>query len=527
MNKLFNRLSNSIGGGALLIAFFSLISKILGLVRDRLLASNFGAGADLDVYFAAFKLPDFIFNILILGALSMAFIPIFQRVFRQDEKQGYRLANSAFNILLGLMAVLTLIGLGGTRWLVTWIVPGFSAVQLESTVHLTRIMLLSILFFTASNIMSGMLNAWHRFVTFSISSVLYNVGIIVGIVWFLPRWGLVGLAWGVVFGSAMHFGIQAIEATIYGWRWQPIIVWTADLKRMLQLMVPRAVGSAASQINIVAMTMIASWLPIGALSVFNLANNLQSFPAGLFGISLAVASFPHITKYAHDRNYAAFEKIFSLQFRRILYVIIPASIILIVERAHIVRVILGSGSFDWSDTILTANVLGVFAVSIFAQGLIPLVSLGFYAHEDTKSPVIISLITTAINIALAFLLSRYFGVLGLTAAFSLATIVNLLLLVAIFKAKIGHLNEHELVRASLRIAGASLVAGAVSYVSLRLFVHLIDQRTFLGILLQGSLSGLAGIAVYIAISVIWSFPEIEVLREYVTRFLRKAGLKQS
>ncbi|MFH0873574.1 MAG: murein biosynthesis integral membrane protein MurJ [Candidatus Komeilibacteria bacterium] len=524
MSNLFYRLNHSIGGGALVIAFFTLISKLLGLLRDRLLAGQFGAGADLDVYFAAFRLPDFIFNILILGALSVAFIPVFQRVYHQSATAGYRLANSVFNVLLLAIGLLTIIGLITAGPLVRILVPGFTAPQILSTVHLTRIMLISILFFTASNVMSGMLNAWKRFVTFSISSVLYNLGIIIGVVFFLPRWGLVGLAWGVVLGSALHFGIQCTEALIYGWRWQPIIAVTAELRRLFQLMIPRAIGSTATQINIVAITMIASWLPIGALSIFNLANNLQSFPAGLFGISLAVASFPHITRHAQEKDYESFSRVFSLQFRRILYVIIPISILLIIERAHVVRVILGSGSFDWNDTIMTANVLGIFAVSIFAQGLIPLVSFGFYAHEDTKSPVIISLITTLINIILAFVLTRSLGVIGLTAAFSLATILNLLLLVGVFKAKIGHLNEKELLNAALRIALASVIAGAVAYISLRLFLHLIDQRTFWGILLQGLLSGLSGLAVYIAISVIFVFPEIEVLRAYVTRYLRKTRL---
>ncbi len=519
--KLFHRLNSTISGGAVIIAFFSIISKVLGLLRDRLLASQFGAGAQLDVYFAAFKIPDFIFNILILGALSVAFIPVFQKTYNKDPQRGLEVSQTILTILLLIVGSLAVLAAIFMFPLMKLLVPGFTSEQLNQTVDLTRILLLAIIFFTASNVMSGVLNAWNRFLTFSISSVLYNLGIIIGIVFLYPLFGIAGLSWGVVLGAAAHFLVQFAEAYRLGWRYKVIFHLVPEVKRIFKLMLPRMIGSGATQFNLVFITAIASQLPQGSLSIFNLASNLQSFPSSIFGISLAVASFPHITKFASENNHAAFQKIFSLQFRRILYFIIPISVLILILRAQLVRVILGSGSFDWTDTKLTANTLGIFAVSIFAQGLIPLVSQAFYAHEDTKTPMVVGLISTVFNSILAILLASKFEVLGLAAAFSIASIATLVTLAIILHLRIKAIPEKELFSSILRIGLAACAAGLVTYVTLYPLANLLDTRTFAGIFMQGLLAGTVGLITYGLITLVANFPEIAFAQSYFKKYLKQ------
>jgi len=518
--NFFHKLSTTVSGGAIIIAFFSIISKILGLLRDRLLASQFGAGADLDVYFAAFKIPDFIFNILILGALSAAFIPIFQKSYHKDPQRGLEISQAMLTILLVIVGSLAIMAAIFMNPLIRMLVPGFSLDQIQQTVYLTRILLIAIIFFTASNVLSGVLNAWNRFLTFSISSVLYNLGIIIGIVVFFPVFGISGLGAGVVLGSAAHFLIQLLEARRLGWSYKILFKLMPEVRRIFTLMIPRMIGSGATQFNLVFITALASSLPQGSLSIFNLASNLQSFPSSIFGVSLAVASFPHITKFAAENNHEAFQKIFSLQFRRILYFIIPISVLILILRAQLVRVILGSGSFDWEDTILTANALGVFALSIFAQGLIPLVSQAFYAHEDTKTPMVVGLISTVFNSILAILLLRY-EVIGLTVAFSIASITTLVSLAIILHIRIKAIPERELFSSLIRIGLAACASGLIAYGSLFILDYWLDTHTFIGILLQGLIAGCVGLLTYGLITLLADFPEIAFAQSYFRKYLRQ------
>ncbi len=520
MKHLFRRLNSTIGGGAIIIAFFSVISKIIGLVRDRLLAHQFGASSDLDIYFAAFKIPDFVFNILVLGALTSAFIPIFQKKWRADAKQGLILANSTLNFFLIIMFVFCLVIWIFSNQIVPLLVPGFDAASIAKTIVLTRILLMSLLFFTFSNILSGILNSWKKFFSFALSSVVYNLGIIAGIVYFYPLWGLKGLTYGVVLGAALHLLVQLIEAIRNGWRYQPIMRFSKDLKRILTLMVPRTIGLAGYQINFLVITFIASQLPSGSLSIFNFANNLQSFPIGIFGISLAVAAFPSITKFASENDHEGFKNLFSLQFRRILFFLLPISILLLILRAQIVRVVLGSGSFDWEDTLLTANSLGIFALSIFAQGLIPLVARAFYALEDTKTPVIIGLLSIIVNVILSFVLGPKYGVIGLTSAFTIASIINLIGLIAALRMKVGDIDDGNLISSTFRIFCSSLFAGLATYGTLFAMSYVVNMRTFVGIFTQGLVAGCVGILVYLAIGVVLNFPEVTFAKRFFNRFLR-------
>ncbi len=515
--RLWHKVNNTVTGGAFLIAFFSFLSKLFALFRERLIAHNFGASEMSDIYYAAFRLPDLIFNTLVLGALTSAFIPIFQKVWHKNKDQGLVLASSVMNFFLVFISFLVIVVFIFAPQLVPLFTPGFSDWQLDQTVALTRVMLLAIIFFVASNVLGGVLNSWKRFFSFSLAASFYNIGIIIGIMFFYPTYGLVGLAWGVFLGAIFHLLVQLPEAIKNGWRYKFVLKFDKELKQILKLMLPRTMGLAAGQVNLVVITMIASTLTAGSIAVFNLANNLQSLPISIFAVSLAIAVFPTFTQAVNENNKRLFSENFSVSLRRILFLVIPTSILILVLRAQIVRVILGTGAFSWENTYATAQTLGIFAISMFAQGLIPLLARSFYAHEDTKTPMMISIFSIALNVLLSWYLAQSFGVIGLAMAFSIASIVNMLLLYITLHFRVKGINDNKILRSLLMISINAVSAGAIAYAGLYLLAPLVNMQTFWGIFIQGVGAGLLGLITYLILSILFKVEEMEIVRRLLKR----------
>jgi len=518
--RLWFKLANTTTGGAILIAVFSILSRILGLLRDRLLASHFGAGSLLDSYYAAFRLPDLIFNTLVFGALAAAFIPIFTKSWIEDKEKALKISNAVLNYLTAILLFFSIIVAILAPQVMKLIVPGFDQAELTLTVSLTRIIIFSIVFFGLSNVVGGVLNSFKKFLTFSLAPIFYNLGIILGITVLFPLIGIKGLGWGVVLGSIMHFLVQLPEVIKNGWHYQWYWHLNVETKKIFKLMVPRTFGLAANQISQVVTTIIASTLTVGSLAIFNLANNLQSFPISVFGISFAIAVFPVFSEALANNDSAKFVSTFSLNFRRVIFLIIPVSIFVLLLRAQIVRIILGANQFDWEATYHTAQTLGWFAISLFAQSLIPMVTRSFYALEDTKTPVIIGLISIAINITIALFLGPLMGVEGLALAFSIANIVNMIVLLGVLRFRLGDLDDKQITWSTFKISLNSIIGGGVLYLTLRLVADLVNMQTFLGIFLQGTIAGLAGLIVYLAMSLVTNCEEIIIIKLWLSKFLK-------
>jgi putative peptidoglycan lipid II flippase len=253
----------------------------------------------------------------------------------------------------------------------------------------------------------------------------------------------------------------------------------------------------------------------GSISVFNFANNLQSFPVGVFGLSFAISSFPFLAEAFSKNDALSFKNYFSQTFSKILFFIIPASMLLLIERAQIVRLILGTGKFDWEDTYLTAQSLGFFSIGLFAQALIPLVARAFYSIQDTKTPVIIGIISVVVNIIASLLLIKPLGIMGLAFAFSIASFVNILLLLVMLRLKVGDLNDSEILISTLKIIFISLVMGAVAYLALNIIAPLVNMRTFWGIFTQAAGTTAASILVYFGLAFVFKLKEIKGIREVI------------
>lgn len=509
IKKLFNGEINSITMAAVLVGGFSLVSRFLGIFRDRILAGQFGAGDSLDIYYAAFRIPDLIFNLLILGALSAGFIPIFtalirsplakvRSLFGDDNREAWELTSNILNILGVALVILCGLGVIFAPQIMRLITPGFSQEKIDLTVSLSRIMFLSPIFLGISSIFGGVLQSFKRFFVYSLSPIFYNIGIIIGALYLVPVWGIYGLAWGVSIGAVAHMLVQIPTLIQLGFKYR----FSFDFKdskviKIWLMMVPRTMSLAISQINLLVVTIIASTLQSGSLTIFNLANNLQSFPVGIFGISFAIAAFPAMSASAFDKKNLV--KDLSSAARQILFFIIPAAIILLALRAQIIRVILGTGQFDWQDTILTFNTLGFFSLSLFAQSLTPLLVRAFYARHDSKTPFFIGLIVAFFNIFLSIWLSGRMGVAGLALAFSLASIFNIILLWLWLNYEIGRIDEKRIFISIVKFSLAALAAGVAVQAMKLLSEPYLDMNRLWGVLTQGLAAGLAGILIYLLV----------------------------
>ncbi|MBL7053979.1 murein biosynthesis integral membrane protein MurJ [Patescibacteria group bacterium] len=517
LSKSFNA-QNTVAGGAIIIALFSVISRILGLFRDRLLSGNFGAGNVLDAYYASFRLPDLVFQILVFGALSSAFIPVFLEHFSKDKTRAWGITNLVLNSLFLIIFIFSIIFFIFAPLLVDIMVPGFDESTKSLTVSLTRIMLLGSLFFTLSNVVSSVLTALRRFLVYSLAPVMYNIGIIFGIL-FLTKTnlGILGLAWGVVLGAFLHLLIQIPMFFKLGFKWSyKFNIFDPVVKKILKLMLPRCFGLAVSQLNFIVITFIASTIAVGSVAVYSLAFNLISVPVGIFGISLAVSLFPLLSKRVIDKEYGLIAHQFSRTIRYIAYLIIPVSVLFILLRTQIVRIILGTGIFSWKDTVLTAQTLGWFSFSLFAQTLIPVFARSFYAYQDTVTPVKIALISFTINIVGCILLAPIMGVYGLALAFSLSSIINISLLYIAFNKK-NKLNTAEIFNSFFKIIGLSALMVVVVQVVKYQIGDMVNMHTFLGVFIQLVVSGLAGILFYVLMSFVFKFKEIKIFLYFLKK----------
>jgi len=499
--------------GALMIAVFSVLSRLLGLLRDRLLATHFGASATLDAYYAAFKMPNFIFNTFVLGALASAFIPIYIKLKNQPNKdESLQLSNRVLNILVIFLLAVALVGSVFATQIVPLIAPGFSPDTSVLAVKLTRLMMFAIVIFGASNLFGSVLQAEKRFTAYAIAPVLYNLGIIVGIIILVPWFGIIGLAWGVLLGSLAHLLIQWLAAQKNGWTYQPTFGWRSQsVKQVFKLLAPRTLGLAANSLNDIITAAFISRLSVGSLAAFSLAINLHSFPINVFGVSLATAVFPVFSQAFSLKQHDDFRHHFSRSLRRILFYVIPMAVLILVLRAQLVRVLLGSGSFDWNATIRTAQMLGFLSLAMISDSLIPLVARAFYAIPDTITPVLASGASMVINFVLLLVLQPW-GLNGIGVAYVIASLTNVCLLFWLLGKRLGNLGTANVVAGVKFMVAAAGLSACLTYLTLQLVAPLVNMHTFWGIFLQGLAAGGVGLLTYVFLTSWWKLPEVAFIK---------------
>ncbi|MCK4520314.1 murein biosynthesis integral membrane protein MurJ [Candidatus Parcubacteria bacterium] len=403
IRRVFNLQTKNINSAALILGVAFLISALLGFIRDRLLAGKFGAGDELDIYYAAFEIPDFLTMVLMTGAISAAIIPIFSEYLISSKEKAWEYLSNLVNLFLFILIIASLILFIFAPQLISIITPGFSGEKKELTILLTRIMFLSPIILGMSNIFSAVLRVFKRFFITSLAPIVYNLGIIFGILFFVPYMGIKGLAWGVVFGAFLHFLIQIPILFKTGFRHQKLFnFFEPSFRKTIKLTIPRSIGLAAAQINLVVVTIIASTLSAGSIAVFNLAENLSRPLLTLAAISFSTAAFPSLSLSFAKKQKEKFDKIFLSVFYKILFLSLFLSILLFLFKEEVVNIILGVGRFSLLDAQLTSACLGMLCFGIFAQSLVLLIAKTFYAVQNTKIPAFTSVAATLLNIFLCF-----------------------------------------------------------------------------------------------------------------------------
>ena len=538
--KVFNSRTKTITFAAGLLAISGILSRFLALIRDRLLAGKFGAGAELDIYFAAFRIPDFVYGILIIGGISTVFLPVFSEYFKKDPNQGWDLTNNVLNCFLILLILVCAILAVFTPFFIKFIVPGFSQENRVLAISLTRIMFLSPILLGLSSVFSGILHYFNRFLVYSLAPVLYNIGIILGILFLYPIFGIQGLAFGVILGAFLHWVIQIPAAKILGYKYQPSFNFRCTgLSKIFKLMIPRTIGSAAYHINLIIITAIASTLAAGSIAIFNFAYNLNYVPIGIIAIPFVLAVFPVLSRNFAQNQKERFLENFSSTFRQILFLIIPVSVSMFLLRAQIVRLILGTGRFGWEDTRLTAACLGLFCFGIFAAALVPFLSRTFYSFQETRTPVVIGVLSIFLNIILCFLLVWLLGfpnifqqfminnlklqgieniqVVGLPLALAIFGVFQSSLLLIFLKKRIGDIRLEETWQSFKKIFFSTVLLGVSTYLILKIVAPLVNMQTFFGVLIQTVLAGMVGILVYILVSFFLKSPELKIIKSSILK----------
>lgn len=504
---------------AYLLAGFAFASQVVGLLRDRILAASFGAGHTLDLYYAAFLVPNFLFS-TVASLLSLyALMPVLSRV--EEEKKGLMISflrDITLVFIVG-MTLVSLVAFALAPILAPIVGPGLvaDAGSKADLILLMRILLLQPILLGISNTISSLTQLRHRFVLYSISPLLYNLGIIFGAIFLYPRFGIAGLGFGVVFGALLHMGVQL--PFFFGEKSEgrvPLPRLMSLTKEVLTLSIPRTLALASNQITLVVLVALASFLAPGSIAIFNFAYNLQSVPLTIIGTSYSVAAFPTFARLYAQGAKDEFTRFAEDALRHIVFWSVPCAIFMVVLRAQIVRTILGSGAFSWDATRLTAAALALFVLSLLAQSATFLISRAYYASGDTQKPFWFGCADIGISIVSALGLLYFFdtnlffkdfieallrvnditgtGVLMLSLGYALGStaeaIIGYVFFVRDFSVSRGNFR-----RLFFESFAASVIGGAVSYVILSATGQTGTINTTMGIFAQGFGAGVVGIAV--------------------------------
>lgn len=541
--QLFNKEFTNLHQAAYLLGGFAFLSQLLGLVRDRLLAHFFGAGSVLDVYYAAFRIPDFLYLTFASFVSITVLIPFLAERLDGGETGGTAKAraflDSVFSVFFPLIVLASATAFILAPYIAQYIVPGFSGEQKDLFVQLTRILLLSPIILGVSSMLGSITQTYKKFFVYAGAPILYNAGIVFGVLFLMPSLGVVGVVYGVLIGSVLHFLVQV--PVVLGHGLMPrlsIRPRTADLKKVIALSLPRTITLSASSIALMALIALASRLPEGSIAIFNFSFNLQSAPLSIIGVSYSVAAFPTLARLFAGGARERFVAHITAAARHVIFWSTPAIIFLIVLRAQIVRVILGTGAFDWSDTRLTAAALAVFSVSLLAQSLQLLFVRGYYAAGRTTAPLVINVFSAILTVALGLGLLKLFAlsdsfrffveallriedlqgtiIVMLPLAYALGMITNALLLWAAFGRDFKEFSL-SMERAFMQSFAAAVIMGFVAYRVLGILGSTFNINTFRGIFAEAFWAATIGLVVGVFVLKILGNREVEEISGALAR----------
>jgi putative peptidoglycan lipid II flippase len=470
--------SHALARAGLIVSGAFLVSRVLGWVRLVVFAHVFPAGSDLQVFFAAFRLPDLVFQLVAAGALSSAVIPILSGLLATEETaRAWRVVSTIANLMLAALLVLGLFVLVAAPAIIPAITPGFSPDEWSRTIDLTRIMIVSPIFLALGSLVTSVLNARGRFAASAIAPIVYNLAIIGAAVLLAPALGITGLAVGVVAGSIGHLAVQLAPLRAQGFRYERRIELADPLARQaLKLMAPRALGLGAGQITFIVLTSIASGLPGAAIVAFNYAFTLLQIPIGLIGVPLGIVVLPSLSREVALGRIDEFAALISRAIRLTLFAMLPITGIAIVLRHEIVGVLFGDSKFDSAALDLIAGTLTTFLLGLTAHALIAILARAFYARQDTRTPVVAAILAVVINSTLAGVLAGPLGLPGLGLAIAIAAWIETIVLLVLLQRSLPELAFRPLLSLGVRslvvtVVGSLAAAGVAAGLTLAMGDH--------------------------------------------------------
>ncbi len=423
------RLKKFIPKGSLILSVTSLISYILGLARDHYFAQTFGATRTLDAYNAAFLFPDLLFNILIAGGIAAAFIPILTDILHSNKEKANDYINSVITASTATMALSAIIIVIFADAITFLVAPGFAYDDRMMVAKILRVLAFSPILFAVSNTLGAMLITKKRFLFYGLSPILYNLGIIMGTIFLVPTWGVMGVAIGSLLGASFHLLARIYDAWKQGFRIRPHYDFKSpEFKKTIKLMIPKMFGHPIELATFWGFTAIASNLTPGSVAIVNFARNFQSVPISLIGITIATTSFPILSSTISRRKKGEFINVLKKSFWLIFSLSILSAIFIFTIRQPLITLFLGGGAFDSEDIQRTAATLAVFCLSIPTEASAHLLVRAFYATKNTITPVLVSIVGILIAIPGGYFLSTSYGILALPLAFFLGSIVKVLIL---------------------------------------------------------------------------------------------------
>lgn len=518
------RKQSTIFSASLVLAVTFGLSSILGLLRNRFLYAKFFSCCvdQLDVYNAAFRIPDLIFKLLVTGVLSASFIPVFSSYLHKDKKQADEIASTVINLLLIAFSVISLIAFIFIKPISSLIAGGFSPDQLILMGNLSRILLIAQIFFLLSNFVTAILQVNQIFIIPALSPLIYNIFIITSIFTLAPIFGIYGVVIGAVVGAFFHLAIQIPVLKHQGFMYlAKINIKLAGVKEIFRLMIPRILSLGLGEIESTITLFFASTLSSGSISLLNLALQFMYLPSRIFGTTVGQASLPILSKNIAHNELDKFRATVNKIIIQSLFLAVPISVLILVERVSIIRVLYGSQEFPWSATILTSRILAFLIPGIICQAVIQILVRAFYALHNTKIPFIISAISLTTNILFCFYFVNFtnFGVIGLAISASVGNLIQMFGLLIMFIRTVDGFNWSLMFTKFYKILISSILMGITSWLSIKfLDLFILDTSHFIPVFTLMVISSIIGLIVYISAVIFLKMDEIKDYQKYYLKF---------
>lgn len=482
-------------------------AKVLGLLREVIIGRQFGTSAEVDAYYAAFQLPDLLFTLIAGGALVTAFLPVFtEYLTREDVDEAWELASAVTNLVFLVTAALAGVAAVAAPLLVAWVVaPGFDAALQALTVDLMRIILVSTVIFAVSGIQMGVLNSFQHFLLPAVAPAAYNLGIILGALVLGPRWGVYGLAVGVVVGAALHLIVKVPGLLRYGLRYVPVLgLRHAGVRQVAWLMGPRVLALGIVKITFVVNTNLASRLGEGSVAALNYSWHVMQLPETIFATAVATVIFPTLAEFAARKQYDELRAALADTLRIIFALTVPAAVGLIVLGRPLIALLFQRGAFDSQSTDAVYYALQFYALALVGHSVLEIAARLFYAQKDTVTPMKVAAVAMLVNIGLSVVLIRYLSYGGLALANAVAFTLEAILLLGIARRRIGSLDEERVLRGLAQISVAALAMGVT--------IEAFEQRLpGAGTMVTGLGGVLLGGVVYLAVSLAIGLDELRTV----------------